>query len=136
MLASSIQYSDSVTHTHIHMHFLIHILFHYGLLQNIEHSSLCWQWVQVCVLSCFSCIFMSQWTVSHQASLSMEFSRQQYWSGLPCSPSGDLPDPEIKPMSLMSPALAGNFFTTSTTWEVHRVGNCCLSILYIVVHMH
>ena len=47
----------------------------------------------------------------------MGFSRQEYWSGLPCPPRGDLPDPGIKPVSLMSPALAGGFFTTSATWE-------------------
>ena len=56
-------------------------------------------------------------TVAHQAPLSMGFSRQEYWSGLPCPPPGDLPDPGIQSMSLMSPALAGGFFTTRTTWE-------------------
>ena len=40
-----------------------------------------------------------------------------YWSGLPFPPPGDLPDPGIKPSSLLSPALAGGFFTTSATWE-------------------
>ena len=53
--------------------------------------------------------------VARQAPLSMEFSRQKYWSGLPCPPPGDLPKPGIKPMSLTSPALEGEFFTTSTT---------------------
>ena len=52
-----------------------------------------------------------------QAPLSMEFSRQAHWSGLPCPPPGDLPNPEIEPMSLTSSALAGRFFTTSATWE-------------------
>ena len=47
----------------------------------------------------------------------MGFSRQEHWSGLPYPPSGDLPDPEIEPASLMASALAGGFFTTSTTWE-------------------
>ena len=47
----------------------------------------------------------------------MGFSRQEYLSGLPCPPSGDLPDPGIEPASLMSPALASSFFTTSATWE-------------------
>ena len=48
----------------------------------------------------------------------MGFSRQEYWSGLPCLPTGDLPDCGIEPWSLMSPALAGGFFfTTSATWE-------------------
>ena len=47
----------------------------------------------------------------------MGFSRQEYWSGLPFPSPGDLPDPGIKPASLMSPVLAGGFFTTSATWE-------------------
>ena len=67
------------------------------------------------------------WTAAGQAPLSMGFPRQDYWSGLPCSPSGDLPDPAIEPMSRMSPALADGFFTTSTTWEaplqLHMVYN-------------
>ena len=54
---------------------------------------------------------------SHQAPLSMGFSRQEYWGGLSCLPPGDLPDPGIEPLPLMSPALAGGFFTTSATWE-------------------
>ena len=49
----------------------------------------------------------------------MGFSRQDYWSALPCPPPGDFPDPGIKPTSLTSPALAGEFFTTSATWEAH-----------------
>ena len=73
----------------------------------------------MCVSSCFSHVqfFASLWTVAHQALLSMGFSRQEYWSGLPCPPSGALPDPGIEPASLMSPALAGRFFTTSNIWE-------------------
>ena len=46
-----------------------------------------------------------------------EFSMQEHWSGLPCYPSGDLPNPGIEPVFLMSPALAGGFFTTTATWE-------------------
>ena len=45
-----------------------------------------------------------------QAPLTMEFSRQEYWTGLLCFPSGDLPDLGIEPVSLKSPVLAGNFF--------------------------
>ena len=63
------------------------------------------------------CLFVTPWTVARQAPLSMEFSRQEYWSGLPCPRPGDLPNPGIEPMSLLSPALAGGFFTTSATWE-------------------
>ena len=72
-----------------------------------------------CVLSHFSRVWPSvtPWTVALQAPLSMDFSRQEYWSGLPCPPPGDLPDPGIKSTSLMSPALAGGFLTTSVSWE-------------------
>ena len=78
-------------------------------------------YVYVHLLSCFSptWLFVTPWTLAHQAPLCMGFSRPQYWSGLPCPPSGDLPDPGIKAKSLMSAALAGGFFTTSTTWEAH-----------------
>ena len=61
------------------------------------------------VLSRFSHVqlFATLWTVAHQASLSMGFSRQEYWSGLPCPPPGDLPDPGIETslMSLAFPVL-------------------------------
>ena len=50
--------------------------------------------------------------------------RQEYWSGLPCPPPGDLPNPGIKPTSPMSPALAGSFFTTSATWEDWPYESC------------
>ena len=71
------------------------------------------------MLSRFSHVqpFVTPWTVAHQASLFMEFSRQEYWSGLPLPPPGDLPNPETERTSLKSPALAGGFITTSTTWE-------------------
>ena len=64
-------------------------------------------------LSCFSPIqlFTTLWTVARQAPLSMGFSRQEDWKGLPCSPPGDLPDPGIECASLVSPKLAGRFFT-------------------------
>ena len=57
-------------------------------------------------------LFAAQRTIAQQGTLSMEFSRQGYWSGLPFPLSADLPDPGIKPVSLMSPALSGGFFTT------------------------
>ena len=63
-------------------------------------------------------LFATLWAETCQASLSMEFSRQEYWSGLPFPPSGKFPNTGIEPMSLESPALAGRFFTTSTIWEV------------------
>ena len=52
---------------------------------------------------------------SCQAPLSVGFSRQEYWSGLPCPPPTHLPNPGIEPVSLTCLALAGNFFTTSAT---------------------
>ena len=70
----------------------------------------------ICGLSHFFAIL---WTVVHQAPLCMGFSRQEYWSGLPCPLPGDLPDLGVEPVSVTSPASANGFFTTSTTWEVH-----------------
>ena len=61
---------------------------------------------------------MTPWTVALQAPLSTGFSGEAYWSGLTFLPPGQLPDPGIELMSLMSPALAGGFFTTSANWEV------------------
>ena len=67
----------------------------------------------VCVLSrsVMSDSFAAPWTIAHQAPLSLEFSRQEYWSGLPFPPPGHLPDPGIEPASLASPSLAGGLFT-------------------------
>ena len=57
------------------------------------------------------------WTVACWAPLSMGLSRQEYWSGLPFPPPGDLPNQGIEPASLTSPTLPSRFFTTSTTWN-------------------
>ena len=65
-------------------------------------------------------LFATPWTVAHQAPLSMGFSMQEYWSGLPCPHPGDLPNPDIKPTSLKSPALAGGLFTTGAIWEAPK----------------
>ena len=74
----------------------------------------------VCVLRhfCHASIFLTLWTVALQAPLFMGFSRQEYWSRLPCSPPGNFPNPGIEPTFLVSmpPALAGRFFITSTSW--------------------
>ena len=85
-------------------------------LSAFHHALQCY----VHVLSCFSHVwlFATPWTVAHQAPLSSGFSKQGYWSGWPCPPPGDLPYSEIEPMTLRSPALAGEFFTTSDTWEL------------------
>ena len=75
-----------------------------------------------CMISRVSCVehFVTQWTIAHKAPLSKGFSRCEYWSESPCPPV--IPYPRIEPGSLMSPALAGGFLTTSTTWEA------CLSL--------
>ena len=79
----------------------------------------------VCILSHFSHVwlFATLWTVIHQARLSMGFSRQEYWSGLPCPPLGGIPDPGIEPTSLMSQALSGGFFTFWATREALSIHN-------------
>ena len=79
----------------------------------------------VCVCCCFSCVqlFVTLGSVAQQAPLSMGFSKQVYWIGLPCPPPGDLPNTGIKPASLMPPASAGRFFTSSATWEAHLYGS-------------
>ena len=72
-------------------------------------------------MCCFKSVLLSHfsrvqpsatpWTTAFQAPPSMGFSRQEYWSGLPCPPPGDLPNPGIEPTSLIPLALAGKFFT-------------------------
>ena len=75
--------------------------------------------MHACMLSRFSPVqlFVTLWMVALQASLSMGFSRQEYWSGSPCPPPEDIPDPQLKSMSLTLPAPASRFFTTSATWK-------------------
>ena len=62
-------------------------------------------------------LFVIPWTVAHQTPLSLGFSRQEYWSGLPFPLPGDLPNPGIKPVFLESPASAGRFFATRAIWK-------------------
>ena len=77
----------------------------FNILRKLTHC-MC-----ACVLSHVS---VTPGTVAHQVPLSMGFSRQEYWSGLPFLTPGDLPNPGIEPVS---PTLAGGFFTTRATWE-------------------
>ena len=101
-------------------------------------GSIFYSWIYVycaCMLSCFSPfqLCVTWWTAACQAPLSMGFSRQAYWSGLPCPPPGDLPDPGIGPASLTSPALAGMFFTTSALWEAQNLMSRCLFKVFKVL---
>ena len=90
-------------------------MFNWGIC--FHRHSILWGFklVHLCLLNCFTHVLLlvSLWTVALQAPLSLGFSRQECWSGWPCSPAGNLPDPGIKPTSLMPRALAGRFFTTS-----------------------
>ena len=95
--------------------FLLSVIWdlHYMVMMRIRHT---------CMLSCFSCVwlFATPWTVALQDPLSIEFPMQKYWNGLPSPPSGDLLNPWIESLSLMSPALACGFFTTNAIWEAPR----------------
>ena len=74
-----------------------------SLMRSPQIGQPCWtHLLHACMLSRFSLVrlFVTLWTIAHQAPVSMEFSRQEYWSGLPFPSPGDLPDPAIKPMSL------------------------------------
>ena len=90
--------------------------------------------VCVCVLNHIQ--LWDPWTVAHQALLSVEFSRQEYWNGLPFPSPGYLPDPGIKPTSLESPALAGGFFTTAPPGKPHckNILGLKLSVLFLKVY--
>jgi len=96
-------------------------------------------YVCACMLSRFShVLFATLWSIACQALLSMGFSRQEYWSGLPCPPPRDLRDPGIKLLSLMSLALAGRSFTTRAIWEAPYiyiyVTYICNFLLQILFH--
>ena len=87
----------------------IYIYIHYHYLSICV---LCYAQMLTCVQ-----LFVIPWTIACQAPLSLGFFWEDYWSGLPFLSPGHLPDPGIKPISLISSSLAGGFFTTSTTWE-------------------
>ena len=93
----------------------------------VDHPLPCSSTVSLSRVSmlCHVRLFVTPWTVAHQATLPMEFSREEYWSGLPCPTPGDCPTPGIKPGS---PALAGGFFNT----ESHRGSSSLLYHLAIL----
>ena len=90
---------------------------HQGLFQGV--SSLHAKLLYVCVLSYFSRVQLlaTPWTAACQVPLSVGFSRQEYWGGLPCPPQGIFPTQESNRLLLTSPPLAAGFFTTRATWE-------------------
>ena len=83
----------------------------FSLVLSDYKQCVCAKLLQSCLTLCDSV------AVALQVALSMGFSRWEYWSGLSCPSQVDLPNPGMEPMSLMSPALAGRFVSTNTTWE-------------------
>ena len=91
--------------------------FFFNLMFNCRNNHVSIGWLCMCAKSLQLSLTLCN-PVDHSVpDSSLGFSRQEYWSGLPFLSPGDLPDSGTEPMSLMSPALAGRFFTTSTTWE-------------------
>ena len=107
-----------------------------------QSTSFTWRSLCVCARTCAkllqSCLtLMIPWTVAHQVPLSMGFSRQEYWNGMPFIPPGELPNLGIEPASLMSPALTDGFFTTSTIRKAQRsfyLIAVALSMFWILSH--
>ena len=98
------------------------------ILSSLLHSQVL-QNVKCVLLVSLSCsTFVNPWTVAHQAPLSMGFSRQEYWSGLPFRSPGDLPNPGIEPVCL---ALASGFCTTELPGKPSSLGTS-LQWLYLV----
>ena len=90
-------------------------------MRNKEILTFSTTWMEPEGISMLNCFSRVRLFVTCQAPLSMGFSKQEHWIGLPFPSARDLPDPGIEPASLMSPALAAGFFTTSATWEALRL---------------
>ena len=113
-------YKTICTYAYIHTHIdtltyvYIHVCTH-------MHIHVC-MYIHMCVCVCVPShvqFFVTLWPEACQALLSMEFSRQEDWSGLPFSTPGDLPKPGIEPASLVTLALAGGFFTAAPHMDIH-----------------
>ena len=106
--------------------------------------------IYVCMCVCsVAQLCATPWTLAHQAPLSMEFSRQEYWSGLPFHTSEDLLDPGIKSTLLASPAWTGGLFTTvppgkpicvhintHNIYNIYMYIHTCVFILYTHVYIY
>ena len=110
-IARSLRFSSKICNLDLMVRFMIYVL--------------CAQLLQLCLA------LYNSMDCSPQASLSMRFSRQEYWSGLPYPPPGSLPNPGIEFRYLTSPALASSFFTISATWEVRS--NIYLKLIFVYV---
>ena len=92
-------------------------LSYHCVLGTVNWVSSFYRWEGILFLDGLCQPFVTPWTIALQVSLSVGFSRQKYWNGLPSPTPENLPDTGIKPVSLKSSALAGGFFTTIATWE-------------------
>ena len=92
-------------------------------LISLQSSGLSGVFCTWCVLNRCSHVwlFATLWTLDHQAPQTMEFSRQESWSGLPCPPQGDLAYPGFKPVSPVSSCVAGGFFTAEPLEELPSI---------------
>ena len=90
------------------------------------------------MLNCFSRVqlFLTLMTIARQVPLSMGFPRQEYWSGLPCPPPGDLPNPGIEPTSLRYPALVCRFFITGATLQKERENMERIYVLLLILPLN
>ena len=97
----------------------VFLLWQFSLVRRGQSDPALSYWMLCSVAQ--SCLTLCS-PIARHAPLSMEFSRQEYWSGLPFPIPGDLPDPGVESTSLASPELTSRFFTTRTTWS--RRGSC------------
>ena len=117
---------------------LMHIFDSHFLNWSIVSLQCCVNFKFIAVIHTYMCVcakllqLCSSLCDPRDCSLSgyKRFSRREHWSRLPCPSPGDLSDPGIEPVSLMSPALAGRFFTTSTTWEAPLYKYILFQILF------
>ena len=118
MLVSDVQHNDSQFEK---------IIYSFIVITKYWLYSLCCT-IYVWMLSHFSHVrlFVTLWTAAHQAPLSMGFSRQEYWRGLPCPPPGDLPDPGIEPVSPATIALKMHSLPRS-----HQGRPKCILVVYL-----
>ena len=102
------------------------------LLYSAIKCDMCAELLQLCLNLCDP---VDYGHIASQAPLSMGFSKQEYWNGLPCPPPGNCPHPWIESVSLMSPALAGSFYTSSAIWKALKC-DAKLLIFHSFENMH
>ena len=118
-ISPEVQYWERPGHLSLEGFFRITTICHMCVCVCVHARMLTHTHTHECIQSCLT--LCNPWTVAHQAPLSMEFSGQEYWSGLPFPSPGDLPDPGTVPTPLAAPALTGGFFATARLGSPHTV---------------